>query len=189
MSCTELCGLAGKALSPQIQDCCHTSTSHTPHTTLTMAESSHCCSTSSAHQVTASHFLSGSLHSSWLWHLFIFQQLQLFPHTPQIIPGTHCDPEQPNLFLHAGGNCGFSSFWVRGPRRQEGWQVQPLAWNSALHGHSSSLFPGWVSGSCLPGKSWLDVRWVVSKFWFVLGGKWWIPCESMACPRPLRGCL
>lgn len=64
ISCTKSCGLVGKALSPQTRHCCHTSISHTPHTILTRDESSHCCSTPSAHQVTASHFLFGALHSS-----------------------------------------------------------------------------------------------------------------------------
>lgn len=63
-------------------------------------------------------------------------------HPPQIVPGTHCDLDQQNLILHAGASCGFSSFWVTAPRRQEGWQVQPLAGRAAPHGHSSSSFPG-----------------------------------------------
>lgn len=46
---------------------------------------------------------------------------------------------------------------------------------------------GSQEASCL--ERWFDVRWVVGKFCFALGGKWLIPCESMSLPRPLRGCF
>lgn len=97
--------------------------------------------------------------------IYFFNSSSSFPTPPQIVPGTHCDPEQPNFFLHAGGNCGFVSFWVRAPRREEGWEV--LAWNAAPHGHSSSLFPrGSQEAACLERAGLVSGGWWVNSLLF-----------------------